>query len=106
MHDLHSLTEADTRAQLIDPALQAAGWGAVEGSRVRREVITLGRLTGGGKRARGESADYVLIYKGQKLAVLEAKRAALPDTEGVAQAKRYAHLLQARFAFYSKGKGI
>ena len=106
MHDLHSLTEADTRAQLIDPALQAAGWGVVEGSRVRREVITLGRLTGGGKRARGESADYVLIYKGQKLAVLEAKRAALPDTEGVAQAKRYAHLLQARFAFSSNGQGI
>ena len=106
MHDLHSLTEADTRAQLIDPALQAAGWGVVEGSRVRREVITLGRLTGGGKRARGESADYVLIYKGQKLAVLEAKRAGLPDTEGVAQAKRYAHLLQARFAFSSNGQGI
>ena len=74
MHDLHSLTEADTRAQLIDPALQAAGWGVVEGSRVRREVITLGRLTGGGKRARGESADYVLIYKGQKLAVAVVHR--------------------------------
>ena len=106
MHDLHSLTEADTRAQLIDPALQAAGWGVVEGSRVRREVITLGRLTGGGKRSRGESADYVLIYKGQKLAVLEAKRAGLPDTEGVAQAKRYAHLLQTRFAFSTNGQGI
>lgn len=106
MHDLHSLTEADTRAQLIDPALQAAGWGVVEGSRVRREVITLGRLTGGGKRARNDIADYVLIYKGQKLAVLEAKRAGLPDTEGVAQAKRYAHLLQARFAFSTNGQGI
>ncbi len=106
MQDLHNLTEADTRALLIDPKLAAAGWGVVEGSRIRREVITLGRLTGGGKRARGESADYVLMYKGQKLAVLEAKRAALPDTEGVAQAKRYAHLLQARFAFSSNGLGI
>jgi len=38
------MNEADTRAELIDPALKEAGWGVVEGSRVRREVITLGRL--------------------------------------------------------------
>ena len=35
------LNEADTRAELIDPALTEAGWGVVEASRVRREVITL-----------------------------------------------------------------
>ena len=38
------MNEAETRAELIDPALKAAGWGVVEGSRVRREKITLGRL--------------------------------------------------------------
>ena len=37
------MNEAETRAELIDPALAAAGWGTAQGSRVRREVITNGR---------------------------------------------------------------
>ncbi|MDA3903130.1 MAG: hypothetical protein PF441_06750 [Desulfuromusa sp.] len=80
------MNEAETRAKLIDPALKAAGWGAIEGSRVRREVITLGRLQGAGKRSQQDITDYVLIYRGQKLAVIEAKRSDLADTEGVGQA--------------------
>lgn len=100
------LNEAETRAELIDPALAQAGWGKVDGSRVRREVITLGRLTGGGKRSQQDIADYVLVYRGQKLAVIEAKRAGLPDTEGVGQAKRYATKLQIRFAYSTNGIGI
>ncbi|MEX0827937.1 MAG: DEAD/DEAH box helicase family protein [Haliea sp.] len=100
------MNEAETRAELIDPALKSAGWGVVEGSRVRREEITLGRLQGAGKRAKQDIADYVLMYKGQKLAVIEAKRRDLPDTEGLAQAKRYAESLQTRFAFSTNGKGI
>ena len=45
------MNEAETRAKHIDPALAAAGWGVVEGSRIRREYpITLGRLEGAGKR--------------------------------------------------------
>ena len=37
------MNEAETRAEHIDPALKAAGWGVVEGSRIRREYpITLG----------------------------------------------------------------
>ena len=43
------MNEAETRAELIDPALKVAGWGVVDGSRVRREVITLGRLQGAGQ---------------------------------------------------------
>lgn len=31
------MNEAETRAEHIDPALAAAGWGKVEGSRIRRE---------------------------------------------------------------------
>ena len=47
------LNEAETRAEHIDPALKAAGWGVVEGSRIRREFhITQGRLQGGGKRGK------------------------------------------------------
>ncbi len=100
------MNEAETRAELIDPALKAAGWGLVEGSRVRREVITLGRLQGAGKRTSQDIADYVLFYKGQKLAVIEAKRRDLPDTEGVAQAKRYAERLQTRYAYSTNGVGL
>jgi type I restriction enzyme R subunit len=55
------MNEAETRAELIDPALAAAGWGVVEGSRIRREVITLGRLQGAGRRGKQDIADYVLF---------------------------------------------
>jgi type I restriction enzyme, R subunit len=100
------MNEAETRAELIDPALKAAGWGVVDASRVRREVITLGRLQGAGKRAAQDIADYVLTYRNHKLAVIEAKRRDLPDTEGVGQAKKYAAKLQARFAYSTNGAGI
>ncbi len=101
------MNEAETRAELIDPALKDAGWGVVDNSRVGREVtITLGRLQGAGKRAEKDIADYVLSYKGQKLAVIEAKRRDLPDTEGVGQAKKYAKKLQTRFTYSTNGVGI
>ncbi len=100
------MNEAETRAELIDPALKAAGWGVVQASRVRREVITLGRLQGAGRRAAQDIADYVLTYRDHKLAVIEAKRRDLPDTEGVGQAKKYAEKLQARFAYSTNGAGI
>lgn len=45
MHEA-GLNESETRAELIDPALKAAGWGVVEASRVRREVITLAPVAG------------------------------------------------------------
>ncbi len=79
--------EAETRAELIDPALRDAGWGVVEGSRVRREILAPGRLLVDGRRETSEFADYVLVYKGHKLAVLEAKKEDLAPTEGVDQAK-------------------
>ncbi|CAG4929411.1 unnamed protein product [Acidocella sp. C78] len=100
------MNEAETRAELIDPALKQAGWGVVEASRVRREEITLGRLQGAGKRSARDIADYVLTYRNHKLAVIEAKRRDLPDTEGVGQAKKYAEKLQARFAYSTNGVGI
>jgi type I restriction enzyme R subunit len=98
--------EADTRAELIDPALKTAGWGVAPGSRVRREVIAPGRILGAGKRAKEDIADYVLMYKNQKLAVIEAKRESLADTEGLGQAKQYAQKLQTPFAYSTNGRGI
>ncbi|WP_417210502.1 EcoAI/FtnUII family type I restriction enzme subunit R [Antarctobacter sp.] len=99
---IHIETEADTRAERIDPVLAAAGWGQ-NGSKVRREVICPGRIQSGGKRGKGLSADYVLIHKGHKLAVLEAKRAGVSHRNGVGQAKDYATRLGSRFAYASNG---
>ena len=99
---IHDETEADTRAERIDPVLAAAGWGK-NGSRVRREVICPGRIQSRGTRGKGLSADYVLIHKGQKLGVIEAKRAGLSHREGIGQAKDYATRLGTRFAWASNG---
>ena len=101
------MNEAETRAEHIDPALAAAGWGVVEGSRIRREFpITLGRLEGNGRRGRPLSADYVLIYRNTKLAVVEAKAWGEELTEGVAQAKNYAGKLAVRFTYATNGQGV
>ena len=68
------MNEAETRAELIDPKIKEAGWGDVEGTIVRREFkITNGEIKPGGIRAGIIRADYVLIYKNRKLAVIEAK---------------------------------
>ena len=100
------MNEAETRAELIDPALREAGWGVVDGSRVGREMIAPGQLIGAGRRGKQDIADYVLFYRGQKLAVIEAKKRDLQPTEGLAQAKRYAERLQARFAYSTNGLEI
>ena len=101
------MNEAETRAEHIDPALAAAGWGVVEGSRIRREFpITLGRLEGAGKRGKPLTADYLLEYRNTKLAVVEAKAWGKALTEGVGQAKDYAGKLAVRFTYASNGQGI
>lgn len=101
------MNESETRAELIDPALKAAGWGVVEGSRVRREyLIAPGRIEGHGKRGKPISADYVLEYRNHKLAVVEAKAKDEELTKGVAQAKNYAGKLEVRYTYSTNGKGI
>ena len=101
------MNEAETRADHIDPALKAAGWGVVDGSRILREHgITLGRLQGGGKRAKGDIADYVLVYRNTKLGVVEAKAWDKPYTGGVGQAKSYATKLAVRFTYATNGQQI
>src|SRR6266851_642692 len=101
------MNEAETRADHIDPALAAAGWGVIEGSRIRREYpITLGRIEGQGRRAKPLTADYVLVYRNTKLAVVEAKAWDEALTEGVAQAKNYAGKLAIRFTYASNGQGV
>jgi type I restriction enzyme, R subunit len=78
-----------------------------EGSRILREYpITLGRLEGSGRRGKALTADYVLVYRNHKLAVIEAKAWDESLTEGVAQAKNYADKLAIRFTYSSNGRDI
>ncbi|MEK7376937.1 MAG: DEAD/DEAH box helicase family protein [Candidatus Margulisiibacteriota bacterium] len=101
------MNEAETRAEYIDPKLKESGWGVVEGSKVLREFrITEGRIQPGGIRSKPEIADYVLVYKNQKLAVIEAKAENLPTTEGVTQAKAYADKLKLNYTYSTNGKEI
>lgn len=103
------MNEAETRAELIDPKLKACGWGVVEGSKVLRErqaQITDGKIQAGGSRSKPLKADYILVYKGIKLAVIEAKSDELEVGEGVMQAKQYAEKLQLETTYSTNGNAI
>ncbi len=101
------MNETQTRAELIEPKLKASGWGVVAGAKILREhKITDGRIQVGGSRGKVLKADYVLVYKGIKLTVVEAKRASLAVSEGVQQAKNYAKRLNAVIAYATNGSEI
>ncbi|MDM8566111.1 DEAD/DEAH box helicase family protein [Candidatus Halobeggiatoa sp. HSG11] len=104
------MNEAETRAELIDPKLKACGWGVIESSKILRErnvcKITDGRIQTGGNRKKPLFADYILVYKGIKLAVIEAKSDELEVGEGVAQAKQYAEKLKLETTYSTNGKEI
>jgi type I site-specific restriction endonuclease len=102
------MNEAETRAELIDPKAKSLWMGC--GGRLKRYLreynITAGRIQTGG-RGKMLTADYILvIYKGMKLAVIEAKSADLAVGEGVAQAKQYAHKMQIETTYATNGKEI
>lgn len=101
------MNETETRAEYITPALVAAGWGVVKGSRIRHEFpISKGRLIGHGQRSMPIKADYILQYRNRNLAVVEAKKLVSHYTEGVAQAKDYAERLEIRFTYSTNGLQI
>ncbi len=101
------MNEEETRAELIDPALKQSGWGEIAESRIRREYyFTDGKILAGGVRGKAEKADYVLEYKNQKLAIIEAKPVTASDTEGVQQAKDYAAKLYIKYTYSTNGKKI
>ena len=107
MGQYKNMNEAETRAEYIDPMLKSSGWGEVEGSKVLREFrITEGKIQLGGTRTKPEIADYILVYKNRKIAVIEAKQAELPTSEGVVQAKSYAQKLHIDYTYASNGKEI
>ncbi len=101
------MNEAQTKHDLITPALQAAGWGIIEGSRLRLEFpITQGRLIGQGRRSTPLYADYVLEYKNRRIGIVEAKKRDLYYTSGVGQAKDYAERLNIRYSYATNGLKI
>lgn len=101
------MNEAETRAELIEPKLKESGWGVVDGSKILREYkITDGAIQTGGNRKKSLFADYILVYKDIKLAVIEAKSVKLAVGEGVAQAKLYAEKLQLNYTYATNGKEI
>jgi type I restriction enzyme R subunit len=101
------MNEAQTKHDLIEPALREAGWGIVEGSRLRLEFpITKGRLIGQNRRATPLFADYVLEYKNRRIGIVEAKKRDDYYTQGLGQAKDYAERLNIRFTYCTNGLQI
>ncbi len=102
------MNEAQTRFNKIDPKLRDAGWGIVPGSNILVEqsaYIAPGRLTASGNK-NPKKADYILEYKGMKLAVIEAKSDEKDVSEGVGQAKLYADALKIRYTYSTNGDDI
>ncbi len=102
------MNEAQTRLEKIDPKLREVGWGTVADSRILTEqnayTIAPGKI--GTKDKKPKKVDYILMYRGVKLAVIEAKRDELPASEGVMQAKEYAKMLRIRFTYATNGDEI
>ncbi|MEZ4859735.1 MAG: DEAD/DEAH box helicase family protein [Caldilineaceae bacterium] len=108
------LNEADTRAQLIDPKLNRAGWTR---SQVTREhyyrpdwAYTAGKIVLRGDKAEREApkrVDYLLRFTDSfPIAVVEAKEEAKAAVSGLEQVKGYARELGLAFAYATNGHEI
>lgn len=104
------MDESTTRRKKIDPALYAVGWEQVPESQILNEqrayLIAPGRVEKLSVNRHPKKVDYILEYKGIKLAVIEAKADELPVEIGIAQAKQYAEMLQIRYAYSTNGDQI
>lgn len=89
------LSESDTRAKLIDPALHERGWTE---DLIRREETAgaVSIVAGVPRRSARGRVDYLLRLKvaaeaqGVAVALIEAKSEELPPSHGLEQAKAYA----------------
>lgn len=97
-------SEADTRANFIDPALRDCGWLP---QHIRREYsFTAGRKLFGGKRGERCRLDYLLLHNNSFVGIIEAKSSDKEPTEGLQQAIDYAQKLKLRFIYATNGKRI
>ncbi|MCE5330658.1 MAG: DEAD/DEAH box helicase family protein [Bacteroidales bacterium] len=100
------MNESQTRLDKIDPKLKQAGWNVTDDSRIITEyVIAKGKISISEKQ-KILKADYILSYKGVKLAIVEAKSDELPVGEGVMQAKLYAQMMRIRYTYATNGNEI
>ncbi len=102
------LSEADTKAKLIDPALHSRGWTE---DLIRREETAQGIdiVEGKPKRRQKGRTDYLLRIRVNPntqpvaVALLEAKKSDEPPDKGLEQAKRYARLNHVPFVYSCNG---
>jgi type I restriction enzyme R subunit len=102
------LSEADTRAKLIDPALHSCGWTE---DLIRREETDRGIdiVDGMPRRRQKGRIDYLLRIRVNAnsqpiaIALIEAKRGNDPPDKGIEQAKKYARLNHTPFVYSSNG---
>ncbi len=106
--DKKTLSERDICSKYISPALKNAGWDL--NTQVLEEVTftdgkiyVRGKLTARGERKR---ADYLLYYKDNPIAIIEAKDNKHSVRAGIQQALNYARILDIPSAFSSNGDGF
>jgi type I restriction enzyme R subunit len=103
------MDESATRRKKIDPALYAVGWEQVPESEIlteQRAYIAPGQVSIIPQNRHPKKVDYILEYKKQKLAIIEAKSDELSVSAGVEQAKKYAELLHIRYTYACNGDEI
>ncbi len=96
-------SEADTRANFIDPALALVGW---DSSQILLEYyFTDGRKLAGNQRGTRCFVDYLLYKNNQHLAIIEVKKQSAHPTQGLQQAIDYANKLSVRFIYSTNDLG-
>ena len=103
------MDESATRRKKIDPKLYEVGWEQVPESEIlteQRAYIAPGQVSALPQNRHPKKVDYILEYRKQKLAVIEAKSDEKHVSEGVEQAKKYAELLHIRYTYATNGDEI
>jgi type I restriction enzyme R subunit len=108
------LNEADTRVNLVEPKLKAAGWSDRQVTREffyqRDHKYTEGRIILVGdqvRRGQPRKVDYLLrLTEGFPIAVVEAEPESSQAEAGLEQAKGYAKDLGLAFAYATNGRAI
>jgi len=98
------ISEADTRANFIDPKLAESNWESIH--IVREYYFTDGRKLLGNKRGKRLFLDYLLKFNNTNLAIVEAKKLEDHPTKGLQQALEYAEKLKINFVYATNGKRI
>ncbi|MCB0651560.1 MAG: DEAD/DEAH box helicase family protein [Saprospiraceae bacterium] len=99
-----NISEADTRANYIDPKLIESDWTS---DNIEREYyFTDGRKLIGNKRGKRLFLDYLLKFNNTNLAIIEAKKIDDHPTKGLQQALDYAEKLRINFVYATNGKRI